>query len=105
MASGGPVQVAWSPWHAAGWLSIITVGQPGGMIGPPTWGTTPVTMGQVCKSPTRAAGGMVESPVRLQFPALGAVVGDVRLFRRLRAGTAAGARVAAAVNHHHHSLD
>jgi hypothetical protein len=31
---------------------------PAGKIGPPTCGTTPVTIGQVCMSPTRAAGGM-----------------------------------------------
>src|SRR5262245_52740993 len=53
-----------SPRRAAGTKPISTVGQPGGKIGPPTWGTggvPGVAMGQVCKSPTRAAGGMMFS--------------------------------------------
>jgi len=33
----------------------------GGRIGPPTWGTTPVTIGQVCMSPAREAGGIAIS--------------------------------------------
>src|SRR6266851_2729825 len=35
-----------------------TVGAHGGRMGPPTCGTTPVTMGQTCMSVMRAAGGM-----------------------------------------------
>src|SRR5215204_950752 len=58
IASGGPTQVHMSPMRAAGMPAIRTVGAPGGRIGPPTCGTTPVTIGQVCMSPTRAAGGM-----------------------------------------------
>src|SRR5947209_15994452 len=37
---------------------MITVGSQGGMMGPPTWGTVPLTIGQVCMSPSRAAGGI-----------------------------------------------
>ena len=40
-----------------------TVGQHGGRIGPPTCGTIPVTIGQVCMSPRRAAGAWF---IRLQ---------------------------------------
>jgi len=56
MLSGGPVHVAMSPTRAAGSPSMITVGQPGGNIGPPTCGTVPVTIGQTCISDTLAAG-------------------------------------------------
>src|SRR3954451_901826 len=56
--SGGATHVHMSPTRAAGIPAIRTVGHPGGRIGPPTWGTTPVTIAQVCMSPTRAAGGM-----------------------------------------------
>jgi hypothetical protein len=59
MTSGGPAQVHISLTRAAGMNPIRTVGHPGGRIGPPTCGTTPVTMGQVCMSATLAAGGMV----------------------------------------------
>ena len=55
--SGGPTQVNMSPTRA--WGSATgqhRVGEHGGRIGPPTWGTTPVTMGQTCMSVTRAAG-------------------------------------------------
>jgi hypothetical protein len=57
MASGGPTHTAMSPTRAAGMKPIITVGYPM-LIGPPTWGTTPVTNGQVCMSLILAAGGM-----------------------------------------------
>jgi hypothetical protein len=59
--SGGPTQVHMSVARAAGWPPINTVGQPGGKIGPPTCGiggTPGVCIGQVCMSPTLAAGGM-----------------------------------------------
>jgi two-component system, OmpR family, response regulator MprA len=58
IVSGGPAQVHMSLTLAAGSPPISTVGAPGGRIGPPTCGTTPVTMGQVCMSLTRAAGGI-----------------------------------------------
>lgn len=45
-----------SPTRAAGRLPMSTVGSPGDTIGPPTWGTTPVTIGQTCMSVSRAAG-------------------------------------------------
>ena len=58
IVSGGPTQVHISPTRAAGSPPISTVGHPGGKTGPPTCGTTPVTIGQVCISLTRAAGGI-----------------------------------------------
>ena len=62
--SGGPTQVHMEPTVAAGIPPISTVGTPGGRIGPPTCGTggvPGVTIGQTCRSPTRAAGGMARS--------------------------------------------
>jgi hypothetical protein len=62
MLSGGPTHTNMSVARAAGWPAIRTVGQTGGRIGPPTCGTggTPgVTIGHVCISPIRAAGGIV----------------------------------------------
>src|SRR4029077_8643860 len=59
--SGGPTHVHMLPEVAAGRPAISTVGTPGGRIGPPTCGTTPVTIGQVCMSVTRAAGGIDNS--------------------------------------------
>jgi hypothetical protein len=44
-----------SPIRAAGMPATITVGHPTA-IGPPTWGTVPVTIGHVCMSPIRADG-------------------------------------------------
>src|SRR5688500_1956213 len=58
MTAGGPTHVHMSPTRAAGIPPIRTVGAPGGMIGPPTCGFGPSNIGQVCMSPTRAAGGM-----------------------------------------------
>ena len=58
MTSGGPTQVARSVMRAAGTIPIRTVGAQGGKIGPPTCGTTPVTIGQTWLSPSRAAGIM-----------------------------------------------
>jgi len=55
MESGGPVQTAMSPTHAAGIPPIKTVGADDILIGPPTWGTGPgLTRGQVCISPILA---------------------------------------------------
>src|SRR5215218_9929928 len=58
----GGVHMHMSPMVAAGTPPIRTFGVPGGMIGPPTCGTvagpTGVAMGQMCMSPTRAAGGI-----------------------------------------------
>src|SRR5439155_15977166 len=59
IVAGGPTQVAMSPMRAAGWPPISTVTAPGGRIGPPTCGTggtDGVTKGQICRSPTLAAG-------------------------------------------------
>ena len=60
IVSGGPTQVQVLPSVAAGRLPIKTVGPPGDAMGPPTWGTTPVTIGHTCMSVTRAAGGMTK---------------------------------------------
>ena len=68
MTSGGPTQVHISPTRAAGIPDMITVGQHGGIIGLPTCGTTPVTIGQVCISVIRDAGGM-DAYVRQWFGA------------------------------------
>ena len=56
MTSGGPAQTAISETRAAGSPPIRTVGAPGATMGPPTWGTRTVTMGQTCISVRRAAG-------------------------------------------------
>jgi hypothetical protein len=60
MVSGGPVHVSISPTFAAGDPAISTVGAPGGSTGPPTCGTVPVIIGQICISPTLAAIGIVK---------------------------------------------
>lgn len=59
ITSGGPVQVTMSVARAAGMPAIKTVGQPGGITGPPTCGTNPVTIGQTCISPILAAGNIL----------------------------------------------
>ena len=59
ITSGGPTQISMSVTRAAGRLPIKTVGQHGAMIGPPTWGTSTVTIGQTWLSVMRAAGGII----------------------------------------------
>src|SRR5690554_3995790 len=54
--SGGPTQTHMLPMVAAGRLPINTVGAPGETMGPPTCGTIPVVMGQICISVIREAG-------------------------------------------------
>jgi hypothetical protein len=56
--SGGPVQTSMSPTVAAGKPPMSTVTVPGGKTGPPTCGTTPVTMGHTCMSVILAAKGI-----------------------------------------------
>src|SRR5580700_9794805 len=56
MTSGGPTQIAMSVTRAAGRPPMSTVGAQGPMIGPPTCGTSTVTIGQTCMSVIRAAG-------------------------------------------------
>src|SRR3954451_5241183 len=56
ITSGGPTQTHMSPTLAWGNMPVSTVMAAGGRIGPPTWGTIPVTIGQTCMSVTRAAG-------------------------------------------------
>lgn len=63
MGSDGPTgpQRHISLTRAAGRKPIITVGSPGVVMGPPTWGIggmPGITIGQVCMSVSRAAGGM-----------------------------------------------
>jgi len=58
IVSGGPTHTAMSPSTAAGMFAMRTVGMPGPPTGPPTCGTGPVVIGQVCMSVRRAAGGM-----------------------------------------------
>jgi len=59
IVSGGPVHIALSPTLAAGFPPINTVGSPAGIMGPPTCGVVPVTIGQVCISVILAAGFMI----------------------------------------------
>ena len=81
ITSGGPTHTHCDVTVAAGRPPISTVGPPGVTIGPPTCGiggTPGVTMGQVCMSVIRAAGGITQSYTRstsfhpphcaLQFP-------------------------------------
>src|ERR1700674_2619004 len=106
MVSGGPTQVAMSVTRAAGSIPISTVGSQGGRIGPPTWGTTPVTMGQTCMSVARAAGGIPVSFERgslLHLAALAAIVGLIGIFRGRRPRSGSGAGGAAAVDQDHGS--
>src|SRR6185312_8279867 len=70
MVSGGPTQVTMLLTRAAGKPPINTVGAPGATIGPPTCGTTPVTIGHTCMSVRRAAGGMANSVARWRDPAM-----------------------------------
>src|SRR5688500_12431676 len=61
MTSGGPTQRHLSVTRAAGRKPMITLGEHVGRIGPPTCGiggTPGVTIGQVCMSVKRAAGGI-----------------------------------------------
>jgi hypothetical protein len=68
--SGGPTQTPRSATRAEGSPPISTVGQPGPAIGPPTCGTKPVTIGQVCISVRRAAGVPIKhSPERMNLAA------------------------------------
>src|SRR5712691_9102119 len=111
MTSGGPTQVSMSVIRAAGRPPIRTVGSHGGRMGPPTCGTTPVTMGQTCMSVMRAAGGMICFSVTIesvQFVAFAAVVGLVGIFWSLGAGgtrAAAGTGGASAVDQHQRTLN
>jgi hypothetical protein len=66
IVSGGPTQVAVSPTRAAGIKLTITEEHPVTM-GPPTWGTVPVTMGQVCISEILAAGGIFLVPFKFDI--------------------------------------
>src|SRR5271163_2355460 len=65
ITSGGPTQVSMSVTRAAGSIPMITVVQHGGMIGPPTCGTSTVTIGQVCISVTRAARGICQGSFQI----------------------------------------
>jgi hypothetical protein len=58
MVSMGPVHIHISPTRAAVIPPIVTVVHPGGITGPPTCGTGPVNIGQVCMSVILAADGI-----------------------------------------------
>jgi hypothetical protein len=61
ITSGGPTQIAISVTRAAGIPPMITFGEHGPLIGPPTCGIggkPGVTIGQTCMSVNRAAGGI-----------------------------------------------
>lgn len=58
--SGGPTQTAIEPGPIAGITPTKTVGAEGAATGPPTCGTTPVTIGQTCMA-VRVAAGMAMS--------------------------------------------
>src|SRR5882724_3779679 len=53
--SGGPTQISMSVTRDCGTPPTITVNEPS-TNGPPTWGTSTVTIGQTCMSPMRDAG-------------------------------------------------
>lgn len=61
--SGGPTHTQLSPITAAGSPPIKTVGTPGPITGPPTWGMgegkAGVCIGHVCISVILAAGGII----------------------------------------------
>jgi len=64
ITSGGPTQIAISVTRAAGIPPMITFGEQGPLIGPPTCGiggTPGVTIGQTCMSVSRAAGGIYDN--------------------------------------------
>src|SRR6516225_8296709 len=119
ITSGGPTHVHLSVTRAAGWPPMITVGHPGGKIGPPTCGTggvPGVIMGHVCISPTRAAGGIMFLCLnhvlfarflsRLGIVCKGRIL-RIRLFgicRRTGTASASRPRGSATVNLHHRPL-
>jgi hypothetical protein len=83
IVSGGPTQVSMSLTLAAGSIPITVVVLPGGRIGPPTWGTSTVTMGQTCMSVIRAAGGIWIFPSSLlirQYIKLAAGLAELHFF-------------------------
>ena len=72
MTSGGPTQTAISVTRACGSIPVRTVGQQGGRMGPPTCGTSTVTMGQTCMSVSAGGGHSHNYPPgrRLDQPSL-----------------------------------
>ena len=98
MVSGGPAQVSMSPMVAAGKPPIRTVVVPGGRIGPPTWGTSPVTIGQTCISVIRAAGGIIKILVDVYDRALyDSLTAALQLCHRIGLGAELGVRFIADV--------
>src|SRR3954452_9990606 len=92
IVAGGPTQTHMSPTTAAGIFAISTVGAPGPVIGPPTWGiggVPGVCIGHTCMSPRRAAGGMgaivPASDDGCNRPAVDGLVGARDVGRALRA--------------------
>jgi hypothetical protein len=70
ITSGGPTQIAMSVTRAASIPPMITLGEHGPLIGPPTWGIggkPGVTIGQTCMSVNLAAGGINNSSSSCTF--------------------------------------
>jgi hypothetical protein len=65
ITSGGPTHVNMSETRACGSPPVSTVIAQGGRMGPPTCGTSTVSIGQTCMSVARAAGNMLSSISRL----------------------------------------
>ena len=65
ITSGGPTHVNMSVMRACGSPPVSTVTAQGGRMGPPTCGTSTVSIGQTCMSVARAAGNMLGSISRL----------------------------------------
>jgi hypothetical protein len=65
ITSGGPAHVNMSEMRACGSPPVSTVTAQGGRMGPPTCGTSTVSIGQTCMSVARAAGNMLGSISRL----------------------------------------
>lgn len=83
ITSGGPAQVHMFETVAAGKFKIKTFGTPGGKIGPPTWGSGPVNIGQMCISVTRAAGiGIDHTPFPLEIDYLSIKEGNYKCGKR-----------------------
>ena len=65
ITSGGPTHVNMSVTRACGSPPVRTVIAQGGRMGPPTCGTSTVSIGQTCMSVARAAGNMISTISRL----------------------------------------
>src|SRR5664280_2841566 len=80
MLSGGPTQTHIEPTLACGMLQVSTVGAPGPTMGPPTCGTSTVSIGQTCMSVRRAAGCPISTVLvaDMSRPTTGDIAGTVK---------------------------